>query len=112
MALALHNITRKHSELFIENLLSTGVTIQQFRISLSQEPLAYLLRVCDELQCWDRPYLNNPIETGMYLKGQEVKIKRKDEHPAISITSNITIEKIRKALNGIVNPEVDEWLST
>ena len=111
LALALHNITHEHSEIFINNLLSTGVTIQQFRISLSQEPLAYLLRLCDELQCWDRPYQASPIETGMYLKGQEVKIIKKNEHPAVCITDNDTIKKICKALDGLGDPGADEWLN-
>lgn len=110
VALALHNINRNHSETFKDNLYTKGVYIDDFCISLSTEPLAYLLRVCDELQCWDRHYLSNPLDKIPYLKGAQVQLAERDNHTVIQVNDDATNEKIKNALNGIISPPISEWL--
>ena len=109
-ALAIHNIDCDLTPIFIDNLTSEGVLIEFFRISLVKEPFAYLLRICDELQCWDRPYSASALSTGTYLKGKSVQLTKKNGHSALFIDDLKEKEKIRAALEKIVEPPIDEWL--
>ncbi len=111
-ALAVHNINQNHSDAFIRNLLARNVTIRQFRIPLSEEPFAYLLRICDELQCWDRPQMSDPIRAEAYLQGTQVHLKNNDGHPVLSIDEAKEREKIVKALNNIIDPSIEMWLES
>ena len=109
-AIALHNITTKHSEAFIQNLLSAGVTIEYFNISLKEEPFAYLLRLCDELQCWDRPYASNPLGNGLCLRGEKIRMTDTEGNFRFCIHDANERDRITKALTGIIDPPIDSWL--
>lgn len=109
-ALALHNITPKHNDDFKRNLQDADITIDYFRLALEKEPFAYLLRVCDELQCWDRPYLATPIGKAHYLKGDSVHLTEKNGCPALCVENAAETEKIKSALQELVEPPVETWL--
>lgn len=110
ISLAVHNIKRKHSSVLVENLVAADVSIEYFNIPLQDEPFSYLLRLCDELQCWDRPYRSGPISAGLYLKGEKVTIAKKGENPTICIEDVNENNNIKDALIGIIDPPVEEWL--
>lgn len=109
-ALALHNISKEHSESFIDNLMVAGVDMDTFRIPINKEPFAYLLRLCDELQCWDRPYLSGSITAGPYLKGEKVHIEIIEDMPKFYIDDSDEKGKIIHALKEIIDPSVDIWI--
>ncbi len=76
-AIALHNIDK---EIWIpDDAIRNGIQLEQFRIYLKDKepykalPIAFLLRLCDELQSWDRPRFRAP-ETG------DVNTGNKDVH--------------------------------
>ena len=108
-ALALHNISPKHSTELIQNLLSEGVSIEYFKIPLKEEPFAYLLRICDELQCWDRPPRVDTISS-LYLIGDKVRIITKDNRQKLYVNDPDETEKIKDALKGIIEPSIEMWL--
>lgn len=76
-AIALHNIDK---EIWIpDDAIRNGIQLEQFQIYLKDKepykalPIAFLLRLCDELQSWDRPRFRAP-ETG------DVNTGNKDVH--------------------------------
>ena len=75
-AISLHNIDKDKKLRATNNKL----TIHLFEIALKQMPLAFLLRLCDELQDWDRPrpnVIDSYIDKD--LNSQDLNITVKDE---------------------------------
>lgn len=73
-AISLHNIDKFiwNAEKEIDEkqnktaLLGKDLTLQLFCIPLETMPLAFLLKLCDELQNWDRPYFRFHKQQGLY----------------------------------------------
>lgn len=76
-AISLHNIIKK-SLWDEEETLSKSLTLSSFRIMLkggdTAMPLAFLLRLCDELQVWDRPRFRLLSENDNDLTSQDISI--------------------------------------
>ena len=86
--------------------------------------LAYLLRVCDELQCWDRPFLVDLLSSSSYLKGDKLvdllssssylkgdKVWIVETNPqSIHIDDDKEVQKIKDALQNIIDPTINQWL--
>lgn len=121
-AVALHNIKKDLEEAAITYLFNKEVTISDFLISLDKEPLAYLLRLCDEIQCWDRQRFDSPIkedDNGNMLE------RIKDEQPtgemfeliedrgrfSLKIQSLTAKRNIAEGLNGIISPALHEIIT-
>lgn len=101
-AVALHNVT-KSDEARKEALYHVGVTVNEFCVRLDADPFAYLLRLCDELQCWDRQRYGapKPGEKG-YLQGGSIGFDTDEEDliQTLEIPDTDTKLKIQKALDG------------
>ena len=102
-AVALHNIQKDLSEAQKKALYHNGVTISEFLLQLDRNPYAYLLRLCDELQCWDRQRFTapKPEEKG-YLRGSFVEFSTDEQESitALDLSDTDTRLKIQKALDG------------
>ena len=70
-AIALHNISSTKNA---KNNAKNKLTLPNFSISLKDMPLAFLLRLCDELQDWDRPHFCAPQENDVELNSEELSI--------------------------------------
>lgn len=77
-AIALHNIDK---EIWIpDDAIRSGIQLEQFRIYLKEKepykalPIAFLLRLCDELQSWDRPRFRAPEKGDVNTGNKEVHI--------------------------------------
>lgn len=118
-AVALHNIKKDLNEVAIQNLYARNVTISDFCIPLDEEPLAYLLRLCDEIQCWDRQRFVSPIKKD---DGRHMLAEIKDEQPSgdmlelleyggrfsLSIQAKAAKKRIEEGLAGIIDPPLSE----
>lgn len=107
-AVALHNIKKDWSGNRITDIAIEGVTIGDFQISLDTEPIAYLLRLCDELQCWDRQYYD--FYTPAPLEGNKLCFEVKNEILVLKISDKATKDSITAALGSILTPSVEEIL--
>lgn len=103
IAIALHNITKPDSEPFRRDLIRKGVTISNFSIDIEKEPFSWLLRVCDELQCWDRQRFIDPLQdskpsvSGDALQFDKITFGLQFENPDDK-------EKIISALKSVITP--------
>lgn len=77
-AIALHNIDK---EIWIpDDAIRSGIQLEQFQICLKEEepckalPMAFLLRLCDELQSWDRPRFRAPEKGDVNTGNKDVHI--------------------------------------
>jgi formylglycine-generating enzyme required for sulfatase activity/Ser/Thr protein kinase RdoA (MazF antagonist)/signal recognition particle receptor subunit beta len=73
-AIALHNIQKNNWKK--EDTLASGIDLDSFQIKLEGDnslPFAFLLRLVDELQCWDRLKHSAPQEKS--LKGEDIDIR-------------------------------------
>lgn len=107
-AVALHNIKKNWSGNRITDIAIEGVTIGDFQISLDAEPVAFLLRLCDELQCWDRQYYtyNSPAP----IEGSKLCFERKNATLVLKISDKSTKDSITDALGNILTPSAEELL--
>ena len=96
-AVALHNLQKEENL----NLSYQHVTLSDFCIPLSKEPYAWLLRVCDEMQCWDRQRFNSPTENKKpSLDGKSLFF----EDGLLVIKDDESYKKLHDALEGVVDP--------
>ena len=103
-AVALHNIKKDWSGNRMTDMAIEGVTLGDFQIPLKDEPVAYLLRLCDEIQCWDRQYYTIFPEGKEPLDGSEMSFMIENECLKIHISDPKTRDDIILALNGILEP--------
>ena len=111
-AIALHNIQKKWEETEIKNLkLLYGVTISSFGIPQQDFPIAYLLRVCDELQCWDRRSFISPLEqTRTSLEQDKICFIPRLNEVDVSIKDKQKRDDLEKALEGVLDPPLSRFL--
>ena len=103
IAIALHNITKDHNDTCRKELIKKGVTISNFSINKDTEPYAWLLRVCDETQCWDRQYFIEPIDNPKSsLSGSELQFD--DTALRMRFVHSENKAKIVKALQSVIVP--------
>ena len=80
-AVSLHNINKFIWE--VKDTSSHNLDLQSFNIALKDEneamPLAFMLRLCDELQVWDRPRFRAPSIYDENLKSDDISIVVSDE---------------------------------
>jgi|GEM_PF-1026027 len=72
-AIALHNIDKDIWK--IKETLVEGIDLKEFKIHLKGDkklPFAFLLKLVDELQCWDRPTYSAPEEGDHPLTGGDI----------------------------------------
>ena len=103
-AIALHNMTKDGPS---GELNEKGVTISDFRISLESEPIAWLLRVCDETQCWDRQRFSSPLEDKPTLTGSGLHFE--NDPFRLTFASVGDLEKIKGALSPVLK-ELPDFL--
>jgi len=75
-AIALHNIDKDIWEKE-EETLATGIDLGSFKIELEGDnklPFAFLLKLTDELQCWDRAKYSAPEKGSETLTGDDIDI--------------------------------------
>lgn len=105
-AIALHNVKKDFNEAEALELNQAGVTIGEFRIPLAEEPIAYLLRLCDELQCWDRRRYDAPEE--FTLSGDKLCFNADAGRLSLSVFDSEVRGKLQAALEGLLEPPVKE----
>ena len=75
-AISLHNINKTIWN--DSDSTNNGITLQEFKIGLNDEttalPFAFLLRLCDELQVWDRPRFRVPSPSDKNIYSDELSI--------------------------------------
>lgn len=109
-AIALHNIQKKWEETETADLLLKGVTIRSFCIPLEKLPIAYLLRVCDELQCWDRQSLSNPLGKNARtpLDADKLSLDAAFDRVSLSVKDEKKRTALAAALEGVLNPPLSD----
>lgn len=70
-AIALHNINKEEN---VEEATTYGICLNDFKLKFSDMPFACLLRICDEMQMWDRGKFRRPYLEDVSLKGRDVDI--------------------------------------
>ena len=118
-AVALHNIKKGWNEAMMTELVIDDARLGDFRIPLETglepgcgpEPVAWLLRLCDELQCWDRQYYGNPEKLPSPLKGVGLHFQGEDESLSLKIEDPAAKKGITDALEGILTPPATEVLN-
>ena len=105
-AIALHNIQKNWNETEIKDLnLLYGVTINSFCIPQKELPIAYLLRVCDELQCWDRQSFISPLgNTRMPLEQDKLCFLPRPSEVDLSVKNEKKRVELEKALREVLEP--------
>lgn len=86
-AIALHNISK---ELWINKNMN-HVSLDEFSIDISGDnalPFAFLLKLTDELQDWDRQYFRQPSREDELLAGKDMDLEIKDGKICISYLSD------------------------
>ena len=80
-AVSLHNINK--SIWAVKDTSSHNLDLQSFHIALKDEneamPLAFMLRLCDELQVWDRPRFRAPSIYDENIKSDDISIVVSDD---------------------------------
>ena len=109
-AIALHNIKTDFDEDEATELFNKGCAIGNFCIPLNEQPIAYLLRLCDELQCWDRKYYINPMNAPKAIHGDDLRFQIVDNQISMRINSAEIRNKITDALKDICNPPISNLL--
>ena len=101
-AIALHNVKKDFNAHEALELNQKGVTIGDFRIPLDREPVAYLLRLCDELQCWDRKRFDVPED--YIFSGDKLSFNTDMGKVSLSVFDPEVRKKLRDALEGLLEP--------
>ena len=110
-AIALHNIQKNWSEEKIYDLNARNVCISEFCIPLEELPIAYLLRVCDELQCWDRQSFTSPLgNSRSSLEPDKLSLNSYLENVDLSVKDDEKRSDIAKALEGVLDPPLNKIL--
>lgn len=112
-AIALHNIKKSWSSLSKFEMNQGGVTIGEFCITLKKDPIAYLLRMCDELQCWDRQVYSSPIgpfSSETPYAGKQIELKFEGSKTKYIVKDNEIRNSIQEALNGVLSPSIEEYV--
>lgn len=111
-AIAVHNISSGFDEGITEDLLSDGVKIKEFCIIAEKMPYAYLLKVCDEIQCWDRQkfHVLSEEESKAFVDAKDIIIDIDTKRSKLYLPQD-EINRIDSALNGITKPVYSEWIS-
>jgi hypothetical protein len=118
-AVALHNIKKGWNEAMMTELVIDDARLGDFRIPLETglepgcgpEPIAWLLRLCDELQCWDRQYFTSPVTAPIPLEGSKLSLHGEDESLTLKIADSAARADITAALEGILTPPATEVLN-
>ena len=108
IAIALHNIKKDWNVSAILEFGQQSITISEFCIPLEIEPFAYLLRLSDELQCWDRQFFSPPAKS--YLMGNALHFEIGDGMVKLVIEKDDTKNKIKEALRGVLDPTLDDCI--
>ena len=111
-AMALHNIHQNWSDQQKKDLLAENVYIDGFKILAEKTPFAYLLRISDEIQCWDRQkfrYLEKEEFEEMAF-GKDVSIISNKNKLILHIGQDGIKKKIDAALKNVVVPKYTEWI--
>lgn len=121
-AISLHNINKENWD--EKDALGKNIDLKQFNICLSdkekQLPVAFLLRMVDEIQTWDRPQFRAPISTDEFIYSCDMGLTvdekyiclryYKDEdrftHPETDVASNFV--KLKSYLKKYLEPEIIE----
>ncbi len=102
-AIALHNIVVPENHLCKEELIKKGVTICNFCIDYETEPFAWLLRTCDEIQCWDRQRFCNPLEDKKTpVTGNVIEFNDNSLH--FEFKNSEIEEKTKESLRKVITP--------
>ena len=111
-AIGLHNIQKNWDETEIKNMkLLYGVTISSFCIPQQDLPIAYLLRVCDELQCWDRRSFVSPLgQIRTSLEQDKLSFIPRLGEVDISVKDREKRDELEKALSGVLYPPLTTFL--
>lgn len=107
-AISIHNINKYMDAEDMKELNRKGVTIGELQIKLESEPIIYLLRLCDELQCWDRQQFKSPEE--YTVGGESLEFKDKDKQLILSMDDKIK-NKFMNAVADILFPSVNNLLN-
>ena len=111
-AIAVHNLRASSDRTDVQELNQRGVTIGQFKIPMEKEPIAYLLRLCDELQCWDRKRFTPQKEYS--FDSDRLIFSRQIRDGANTVVLEIHDEKekrkVRDALAGLFDPPAETFL--
>ena len=94
-----NDIVNACSAIFLHNLSPSH--FQSTRISRTKAPLAFLLKLCDSLQEWERPSKDNPI--GLSADSFDIGVK----DGKIVYSANIS-ENIKKKIRGEILSSIDE----
>jgi nucleoside phosphorylase len=79
-AIALHNVNVEIWDIDKTKEEPYSLSLQDYRISLEESPLAFLLAFTDVLQCWDRPKRKyQDTSGGLSIRNQDVHITCKDD---------------------------------
>ncbi len=109
MAIALHNLSAPPET---QELYQLGVNIKKLCIPMEIEPIAYLLRLCDELQCWDRKRYTPQKEYS--FDSDRLIFSRQIRDGANTVVLEIHDEKekrkVRDALAGLFDPPAETFL--
>lgn len=81
-AISLHNINKENWN--EEDALAKQIDLKQFSISMSdvekQLPFAFLLRMADEIQTWDRPRFRAPAFNDGNVRGSDMELSVDEEY--------------------------------
>lgn len=123
-SISLHNINKENWK--EEDALGKNIDLKQFNIGLydkeRQLPFAFLLRMADEIQTWDRPRFRAPVSSDNSVHGSDMEfaVDRnhiylryfKDEdrfkYPSTDIASNFV--QLKSYLKKYLDPEAIENL--
>ena len=107
-AISIHNLKKIMDTEDMKELNRKGVTIGELQIKLESEPIIYLLRLCDELQCWDRQHFKSPEE--YTVGGESLEFFVEDEQLTLMMDAKIK-KKFLSAVADVLIPPVENLLN-
>lgn len=113
-AIALHNIRKPSSDYGVTELEEYDITIRNLRIRLVNSPIAYLLRLCDEMQCWDRVRFDPPKD--YTIDGDHLNLRINLISGRNNVTQVIDDESIRQrvkeSVRGLFDPNAESFIGS
>ena len=109
-AIAIHNIQKKWNEESANELNRRGVTIGEFQIPLNDEPIAYLLRLCDELQCWDRHSFASPLSSNITLSADTMRLNLGAGTLSVTFSDAKVKKNIENSLKNLLVPQIAQCI--
>ena len=112
-AIALHNLQKNWTE---EKRMAMRrsrekVTIDRFCIPQREYPIAYLLRLCDEMQCWDRMSYRSPLgKTRNSLDQDKLALSNRLDEVNFEVKDVAARKSLKDALDGILEPSPWNYL--